>query len=289
MQPAKCTIFQSTFLGMAEDPRKDGCWENMWKTIQNGKQPFKYIDRLEIAFADINATDPDKAFLSYTGPNSDKAVKTIDEAKRQNPGIQIIAQMGWASGLLPLVADPKKAESRLDTFAKSIGSFVDDYRLQGIDFDWELVPAEMTMENATHLFTQTRQSLGPGKIMTITPDRPDPKGQSLDVAKVNELFDAVIAQSYERVEYIDSFIAAKIKSSILFCGISSEYAPDNPFWPPGGDISKYIDAVKKYSLPGLYCWRIDNDDTANGVPRYTITSKMWEYSRGEKPNPPLFP
>ena len=83
MTNKKCDVFQSTYLGDPNDPDKDPNWGNMWKTIQNGKQPFKYMDRLEIAFADIRAEDPDNAFLSYTGPNSDKATKTIAEAKKQ--------------------------------------------------------------------------------------------------------------------------------------------------------------------------------------------------------------
>jgi hypothetical protein len=285
MTDKKCDVFQSTYLG---NP-KDHNWENMWKTIQNGKQPFKYMDRLEIAFADIHAEDPDNAFLSYTGPNSDKAHKTIAEAKKENPAIEIIAQMGWASGLQPLVKDQAKAEERLNTFAESIPGFLAQYFLHGIDFDWESVPREMTTENATYLFMQTRRYLKARgiKLMTITPDGKYPTGQSLDISVVNQLFDAVIVQSYQRLYYIDNYVNSGINPPILFCGIAAEA----PFYPPGGDISEYIKMVEKYHLPGLYNWRVDNDDTdlSRNVPRYTITSKMWEYSRGSLPEPPLYP
>ena len=289
MTNKKCDVFQSTYLGDPNDPDKDPNWGNMWKTIQNGKQPFKYMDRLEIAFADIHAEDPDNAFLSYTGPNSDKAIKTIAEAKKQNPAIEIIAQMGWASGLKPLVEDPAKAKGRLDTFAKSIPDFLAKYGLQGVDFDWESVPSKMTTELATYLFTQTRNYLHARgiKLMTITPDGSHPTGQSLDISVVNLLFDAVIVQSYQRLNYIDNYVKDGIIPSILFCGIAAE----DPFYPPGGDISEYIKMVEKYHLPGLYNWRVDNDDTdlSRNVPRYTITSNMWEYSRGSLPEPPLYP
>jgi hypothetical protein len=285
MTTKKCAVFQSTYLG---NP-KDHDWDNMWKTIENGKQPFKYMDRLEIAFADIHAENPDNAFLSYTGEYSDKAIKTINEAKKENPAIEIIAQMGWASGLEPLVDDPAKAESRLNTFAQSIPDFLTEYGLHGVDFDWESVPTNMTTENATLLFTLTRRYLtGRGiPLMTITPDGDTPTGQSLDINVVNQLFDAVIVQSYQRVKYIDNYVNAGIKTSLLFCGIAAEA----PFYPPGGDISQYIKKVEQYNLPGLYNWRVDNDDTdlALNVPRYTITSNMWKYSRGVLPEPPLYP
>jgi hypothetical protein len=285
MTDKKCDVFQSTYLG---NP-KDHDWDNMWKTIEAGKQPFKYMDRLEIAFADIHAEDPDNAYLSYTGEYSDKAHMTINEAKKENPSIEIIAQMGWASGLQPLVADPSKAEARLDTFAQSIPAFLGQYFLHGIDFDWESVPREMTTDYATFLFTQTRAYLKARglNIMTITPDGYTPTGQSLDIKVVNQLFDAVIVQSYQRLNYIDNYVAAGINPSILFCGIAAE----DPFYPPNGDISAYIAMVEKYNLPGLYNWRVDNDNTDLNlnVPRYTITSNMWQYSRGVLPDPPLYP
>jgi len=171
--------------------------------------------------------------------------------------------------------------------------------LKGIDFDWEFDhrdPATMgmTTDYATHLFTKTRESLdnlGGKMIMTITPDGEDPKKdpQSLNIERVNDLFDAVIVQSYGRVGYIDNYLNAGFDKSILFCGICSER--DDQWWPNGQitNITEYTDKVKNCGLPGLYSWRIDNDDTENGVPRYTITSQMWEYSRGEKPQPPLYP
>jgi hypothetical protein len=183
MTNKKCDVFQATYLGDPNDVNKDHDWENMWKTIENGKQPFKYMDRLEIAFADINAEDPDNAFLSYTGLNSEKAHRTIREAKKENPAIEIIAQMGWASGLEPLVKDqPKaKAEERLNTFAKSIPAFLAQYSLHGIDFDWENLDTDvLTTDYATFLFTLTRRYLKSRgiKLMTITPDGQYPTGQS---------------------------------------------------------------------------------------------------------------
>jgi hypothetical protein len=185
---------------MSENPKQDGCWENMWNTIQNGKkEPFKYVDRLEIAFAEIDTTDPDNASLRYKGPNHAKALATVVEAKRQNPDIQVIAQMAWAKWLLPVVKDQTEsnAKSRLDKFARSIPSFLEQYDLMGIDFDWEfdqINPTDlgMTIDYATYLFTRTRESLGSGKIMTITPDGdmakvdgkiPTENLQSLDIEK----------------------------------------------------------------------------------------------------------
>jgi hypothetical protein len=283
---ASVKIFQSIFVG-------DGNWQNMWNTIQKGKQPFKYIDCLEIAFADINTDNPDNAFLYYSDAVSEKVTKTVAEAKKENPNIQIIAQMNWAEYLEPLVDDSTKSKARLDTFAKAIPGFLKEYDLTGVDFDWENIPRKMNTANATYLFTQTKTYLKKNGIsfMSITPDGYKPTGQSLDIKVINDLFDAVIVQSYNRVSYIDNYIEADIKPEILYCGICSENDNLNNFYPPNSDITPYIEKVKQYSLPGLYAWRIDNDDTDHtlNVPQYTITSKMWQYSRGAAPEPPLFP
>jgi hypothetical protein len=75
---APVSIFESTYVG-------DDNWQHMWNTIQAGKQPFKYVDHLEIAFADIDATNPDRAFLYYKDGVSDKVTKTIAEAKKKIP------------------------------------------------------------------------------------------------------------------------------------------------------------------------------------------------------------
>jgi GH18 family chitinase len=272
---APVAVFQSTYVG-------DDRWPSMWNTIQAGKQPFKYIDHLEIAFADINASDPDNAFLYYADSVSDKVTKTVAEAKKEKPNICIVAQMNYTSYLSPLVADSSKSQARLDAFAKSIPPLLKNYGLAGIDFDWESVPYEMTTDDSSYLFSQTRAYLKDDGLpfMSITPDTL----QALEINVVNDLFDAVIAQSYGRVFYIDDFITKGIRSSKLYCGIDSEAQT-----PP--DLTPYTDKVKQYNLPGLYAWRIDNDDTdlQRNVPRYTTTTAMWTYSRGTPPAPPLYP
>jgi hypothetical protein len=293
MPNAKCKIFQSTYLGN----EKDGNWDNMMRTIANGKQPFKYIDRLQIAFADIIATDPDFVHLDYK--MAERVWKTTREARKQNPQIEVIAQMGWAIGLLPLFEDRSKMRTRIETFARSIVRTCKEYDLQGIDFDWEFpgedVPKKVPEEGATYLFEKTKEYLTQFNvpIMTITPDGPTPEGQSLNIGVVNRLFDAVIPQSYNRVSYIDNYVSAGINPSILCCGICSER--DRQWWPPAGvvksDIQQYTDKVDKYKLKALYCWRVDNDDAdfMAKILKYTITSSMWKYSRGADPQPPLFP
>ena len=284
--PAK--IYQSTYVG-------DGNWPHMQKTIVDGKKtPFKYVDILEIAFAEIDASDPDNAFLYYPDgdkPDKERVKTTITEATQQNKHIKIVAQMAWASKLEPLVADKTKAKARLATFAASIPDFLEGYGFVGVDFDWESVPSKMTEELATHLFQKTRAALDAKGtyMMSITPDGKTPTGQALDVKVVNQVFDAVIVQSYDRVDYIDNYVDAKIDPSKLYCGMCSEN--DGPFYPRNSDISPYTGKLEEYDLPGLYCWRIDNDDTdhTTNVPRYTLTSKMWAFFHGHMPDPPLWP
>jgi GH18 family chitinase len=288
-------ILQSTYVG-------DDAWDRLQKSIRAGKTPFKYIDRLEIGFATVNTTDPDNSRLEYVineWPQPTRVTMTRDQAKYQNRDIEVIAQMDHAWRLAPLVADPRKAETRLDTFAASIPKLLKQYNLQGIDFDWEFSGGggvgKMTTDLASFLFTQTRYYLNSDKdlnkpIMTITRDAEYPLKEAMDFDVLNKVFDGIIVQSYGRVYYIDNYLnnGHGVKPSLLYVGLCSE---PGEFFPDDADISPYTKKVRENNLPGLYAWRVDNDDPdlAHQVPKYTITTKLTHYSRGHPPDPPLYP
>ncbi|MFH1634995.1 MAG: glycosyl hydrolase family 18 protein, partial [Chloroflexota bacterium] len=269
----KCKIIQTTYVG-------DGNYDNLLKSInQDGKQPFRYVDYLYVAFADLDNSNPDSPKIFYKPDYEPKVRKIIEEAKKENPTLTIFAQFNWASHLDPLVEDSKKAKARIEAFAKSMPPFFKKYGFSGIDFDWEGV--NLTTDQASYLFTQIKDCIGNGAYLSISADTT----KSLNANAVNHYVDTVNVQSYNRLNLIDDFINIGIEKGKIHVGICSENDDPNGFYPPNGDISKYTKCVTDKGLPGLYAWRVDNDDTDHGrkVPRYTITKAMWKYSRGVVP------
>jgi hypothetical protein len=262
VESPRAKIIESTFVG-------DGDYYNLMDSINNhGKQPFKYVDYLYIAFADLDSASYKIYFRSEWEPK----VKTIiQEAVNENPKIKIFAQMNWAVYLSPLTS-----KTLIDVFAKSIPPFLQQYNFSGIDFDWEQPALDTSL--ASYLFTQVKSYIGSEKYLSISADTI----RSLDSNVVNQYVDIVNIQVYRRWGIFDTFINLGISKSKIYPGICTEN--DGPFWE-GGSISTYTKKVTDLGLPGLYAWRIDNDDTDHSLnlPRYTITKAMWNFSRGQVP------
>lgn len=258
-------IIQTTFVG-------DGDYNNLMNSIKkDGKQPFKYMDYLYVAFADLNSSNK----IYYPSDYEPRVKAIIEEARKENLDLKIFAQFNWASHLKPL-----QNKALIDEFAKSIPPFLKQYNFSGIDFDWEQPALDITL--ASYLFTQVKSNIGSGAYLSISVDTQN----SLDAGVINQYVDIVVVQSYQRLGYIDYFINIfGINKSKIYVGICTENDDPNGFYPPNGDISAYTKKVTDLGLPGLYAWRIDNDDTdhTSNLPRYTITKAMWNFSRGEVP------
>lgn len=229
------------------------------------------MDYLYVAFADLKPnSDPPQIYFK---PEYEQNVKEIiAEAKKQNPNLIVFAQVNWASTLKPL-----DTEAKIDAFAKSIPPFLKQYRLVGIDFDWEQVP--FNTELASYLFTQVKTQIGSEAYLSVSADTTT----SLEPSIVNQYVDIVNVQSYQRLELVDEFIHLGIDKNKIYIGIVSENDDDkNRFYPPGGGVSDYINKCVDTGTAGLYAWRIDNDDTDHAVnlPRYTITKQIWQFTKG---------
>lgn len=265
---SKCKIIETVFVG-------DGNYDNLLKSInRDGKQPFKYMDFLYVAFADLDNSNPASPKIFYKPDYEPKVKQIVEVAKVQNPNLTILAQFNWASHLSPLTDYAK-----IKAFAKSIPPFLNKYGFSGIDFDWEDI--SLTTDNVSYLFTQIKKYIGNGAYLSISADTK----KALDADVVNQYVDIVNAQSYNRLSFIDTLIHHGIEKEKIFVGICTENDDSNGFYPPNGDISSYTKCVTDKGLPGLYAWRIDNDDTDHRkkVPRYTITKAMWKFSRGVVP------
>jgi len=81
--------------------------------------------------------------------------------------------------------------------------FLRNMDFSGLDFDWESVPEKLETTKASYLFTQVKTYIGSGAYLSISADNKE----SLDASVINEYVDIVNVQSYERLSYIDDFIA----------------------------------------------------------------------------------
>jgi hypothetical protein len=263
---------------------------------EHHKQPFKFMDYLYIAFANLNNSDPNHPKIFYEPRLESRVHKIIEVAKHQNSNLQILAQFNWLNYLDPLAQDQDKIIERIDEFARSVPAFLEQYEFKGVDFDWEHDPelqqrmklqTRLNTEQLTLLLCLVKLSFGNKPyLLSISPDTKE----GICPTIVNNYVDMVNVQSYNRLAYIDNFIKFGIKKEKINVGICSEHNEKHPeqdqgFYPPDGDISKYTEKVNELSLPGLYAWRIDNDDLDmnTNLPRYTITKKMWDFSREGKP------
>jgi Glycosyl hydrolases family 18 len=286
----KCRLLQSTYVG-------DENFDYLMKSIdEHHKQPFKFMDYLYIAFANLNNVDPDHPKIFYESTLESRVYKIIEVAKRQNAKVQILAQFNWLNYLDPLAQDQDKIIERIDEFARSVPAFLEQYEFKGVDFDWEYdrelqermkLRARLNTEELTLLLCLVKLSFGNKPyLLSISPDTKE----GICPTIVNSYVDIVNVQSYNRLGYIDDFIEFGIKKEKINVGICSEHNEKHPredqgYYPPNGDISEYTEKVKALSLPGLYAWRIDNDDLDMNIklPRYTITEQMWDFSREGKP------
>lgn len=285
-------IIQSTYVG------DDSYQRLMYSIAQLKEQPFKYLDYLYIAFADLDNSNPESPRIFYKPKLEERFNQSVDvieervgaikeEARRQNPKLKILCQFNWIKYLNPLVKDAAKAKPRMDAFVNSIPLFLEKYEFDGIDFDWEFgeEPVVFTEEHASHLLAETKTCIGEKKQLSISADT----RVSLNPNVVNEKVDIVIVQAYNRLWLVDAFTTWRsrwdkktrsrgenkgIMKEKIYVGICSERVQDYP-----EDIQACLNYVTDNGLAGLYAWRIDNDDT---LPRFTVTEAMWKFSRGQR-------
>jgi GH18 family chitinase len=106
------------------------------------------------------------------------------------------------------------------------------------------------------LIKAVRTALPLGKLFTVAVD--DSSMNAWNGQLANEVFDYVFAMTYwkKRWDYIEWFLNSGITAQKLLIGLCTE-DKETP--------EEYIQYVISHGLRGLFAWRVDTDESCNGV------------------------
>lgn len=127
----------------------------------------RLVTHINFAFAHVN-----ESFDGVLLPDSD-GLRKIARLKKRCPRLKVLLSVGgWGSGRFSEMAADSLC--RL-SFARDCARMVDEYRIDGIDIDWEyptrnsagISSSENDTENFTLLMRDLRESLGSGRLLTL--------------------------------------------------------------------------------------------------------------------------
>lgn len=125
------------------------------------------MTHINYAFGHVNDT-----FDGIRIDNPDRLWK-IAELRGQNPGLKILLSIGgWGSGRF---SEMVACDSTRHSFCRDAGRVISDYRLDGIDIDWEypgspgggISHAATDIDNFSLLMRDLRDAIGSEKLLTL--------------------------------------------------------------------------------------------------------------------------
>ena len=197
---------------------------SMYKNYFPSSIPVQNLTHLNYAFAKVDATgkiavgdawaDIDKA---YPGDVWDTAKQPFRGnfwqlnvvAKKTNPNLKTLISVGGWSGSAKFSDVALTAASR-KTFAQSVATFLQTYRFDGVDIDWEFpvdgglatnVRRAADRTNYVLLLQEIRKALdlmtGSRRLLTIAVPASAYYAKNFDLVGINTVVDAVNAMEYD--------------------------------------------------------------------------------------------
>lgn len=243
-----------------------------------------YMTHINYAFGHVNDT-----FDGVRVDNEDR-LKSIVALKSENPNLKVLLSIGgWGSGRFSEMAADEK--NRL-SFAKDCKRVVDEFKLDGIDIDWEyptsssagISASENDTENYTLLMRDIRQAIGENALLTQATVA---SGKYVDHKAIDSYIDFTNIMSYDmgnapkhhsalfRSENAGWITAEEAVKSHLEAGVSKEkLVMGLAFYGRGGDdFPNFMDFNKAEKTEG---YTIQWDDTAK-VPYFTNDEGKFVY------------
>ena len=162
-----------------------------WSNVMPDPQ---YMTHINYAFGHVAPT-----FDAVRIDNEDQ-LRAIAALKEDHPSLNVMLSVGgWGSGnFSEMAAD----EALRKSFCASCAKAVADFGLDGIDIDWEYPTADMAgisaspddTENFTLLMRDLRETLGPGKFLTIATSA---TAQYIDYKAIVDYLDFVNVMAYD--------------------------------------------------------------------------------------------
>lgn len=153
-----------------------------------------YLTHINYAFGHVNE--------SFDGViiNNEERLKSIVAIKEEAPDLKILLSIGgWGSGRFSEMAADDDFRS---SFAKDCKRVVDEFKLDGIDIDWEYPTADMAgisaspddTENFTLLMRDIRSAIGKEKLVTLATAA---NGKYIDFKGIDPYVDFVNIMTYD--------------------------------------------------------------------------------------------
>ena len=220
-----------------------------------------YVTHINYAFGHVNNT--------FNGIRIDnpKRLKQISALKEKSPGLKVMISIGgWGSGRFSEMA---ASDDNRDNFAADCLRVLNEFKLDGIDIDWEYPTSNAAKISAspddtqhyTLLMKAIRQKIGTGKLLTLASVA---DGQYIDFKEIQPVVDFVNIMAYDmgrppyhhaglyKSEYtkgmsIDEGVTAHVNAGMPL----SQLVLGIPFYGHGIDgIADFIDYKEILKLQG---------------------------------------
>lgn len=208
--------------------------------IESEKVPYKYLTHINYSFSKAN---PDG---TITNPPRPDLLKQIVKKARKNRVKVGLAIGGWNGGddsaFEKLAAKPESRQK----FAKECLRLVKEFRLDGIDIDWEYPDPGQSAKNCTELIKEIAKVLKPKKkFLSIAIVAKGRQGEGVE-AEVFKYVDYVNIMSYDGGEHSTFAQAETSLDYWLKRGVSKKKAIIGvPFYSRGKKVKAYKDIIKE--------------------------------------------
>lgn len=230
-----------------------------WTSVTPDPQ---YITHINYAFGHVNET------FNGVRIDNESRLRALSDLKKKNPSLKILLSIGgWGSGRFSEMA--ATAENRAK-FAYDCLRIVNEFKLDGIDIDWEYPTSNMAKisaspddtDNYTLMMKAIREKIGKKKLLTLATAA---NAKYIDFRGIEPIVDFVNIMTYDmgnppnhhaglyRSKYtggqsVDEAVTAHVDAGMpitkLVLGI--------PFYGRGkGEVAGFIDYKKILNLTGF--------------------------------------
>lgn len=126
--------------------------------------------------------------------NNPERLRKIVDLKRQNPDLKVILSMGGANAGSTGWPEMTGNDSLRALFVADAKTKVEQYNLDGLDFDWEFPANKAEADNYLKLFRDVRKALGPDKIVSAAAGF---WGNGFDVKEAMKYLDYINLMTYD--------------------------------------------------------------------------------------------
>jgi GH18 family chitinase len=222
-----------------------GVFDDSYNLAMKDNIPWKMFDRLIIGFANLD----NNSHIINENPNDHQRILNVSYLyKKARPDGELFISM----------YDDRYdrflyAANNTDIFSKSVAQYLDKYKMNGMDLDWETVLINVYSNELVKLL---KSCYGKLKIThAIWPDVHDPK----TVGLLANIVDEINIMSYEMgIPALEKLINSYNKSGFpyekMVLGMETESQKENK-----NTIVGKLELVQKYKLAGMFVWRLDND------------------------------